>query len=137
MRRVSTLLACVVVAGCTDTFTERYATLDAARRDRIFERGWLPDILPASTHSLRVSGDVDINTADGEFSLRTSDFETFHAKLRSAHEVGSLPATAKTRMKELGRSGYAAAAYKHDDYAWLFLCNKEMERCEYLGWPER
>ena len=55
-----------LTVGC-DVVTSNYETMQDARNDRLFERGWLPDILPDSTTSIRTSNDLDINTSVGEF----------------------------------------------------------------------
>ena len=127
----------MTVAGCTDTFTERYSSLEAARRDRIFERGWLPDVLPRSSYSLRVSGDVDINTAKGEFSFHGAEFDGLVARLQPVSATDAIPDTVVERTGELEKEGYTARAYTHEQYSWIFLCDKQRERCEYYGWPER
>jgi hypothetical protein len=132
-KAATVLVLCLTVAGCSDQFTDRYSTLQEARRDQVFERGWLPDVLPASSHSLRVSGDVDINTAQGEFSFRGADFEGFTARLQPAPtEVASDIAE---RSSDLRSEGYVARAYVDEQYTWMFLCSRERERCEYYGWP--
>jgi hypothetical protein len=133
MRAVAVLILCLTVAGCTDQFTERYSTLEEARRNQLFERGWLPDVLPTSSHSLRVSGDVDINAAQGEFSFQRAEFEGFVAKLLS------MPAKVASdivveRTSELENEGYIARAFTDDQYTWIFLCSREREHCEYYGW---
>jgi len=74
-------ILCLSLAGCSDRFTETYSTQKEPGQDQVFERGWLPDILPASAHSLRVSGDVDINNGDGEFLVSAADLAPFAAKL--------------------------------------------------------
>ena len=71
------LAASLSLSGCSDVVTRTYATLDDARRDRLFERGWLPDILPPSAREIRVSSNVDVNTAKGEFSLDPEHFAVF------------------------------------------------------------
>ena len=50
-------IAALLLFGC-DMMTSRHATLDNARPDRLFERGWLPDILPPSMRYIRVSNNV-------------------------------------------------------------------------------
>src|SRR5262245_38685860 len=137
MRAASILVSLLVVAGCTDQFTETYSTLEVARRDRIFERGWLPDVLPTSARTLRVSGDVDINTAEGEFSFRGAEFDAFIAKLQAVPVSEPIPDHIVERTGELQREGYTERAYVHEQYMWIFLCSRERERCEYHGWPMR
>jgi hypothetical protein len=130
------VLVCSLLGACSDTFVEHYDTLRAARDDRIFERGWLPDVLPESTHSLRVSGDVDINTAEGEFSARGIDIDSFTAGLAPMPLGRDVPETVVARAAELQKHGYVARSYAHEQHTWIFLCSSDSERCEYHGWPE-
>lgn len=37
-------LLVVFLAGCSDSVTERYATIEDARKAGLFQRGWLPDV---------------------------------------------------------------------------------------------
>jgi hypothetical protein len=135
--RSAAFFLCFVVAGCSDTFTERYPTVEAAQNDGIFERGWLPEVLPSSAHSLRVSGDIDINFADGEFGVRSADFEAFISTLESDSGASSIPERFLGDIQALKDRGYTAREYARDNYTWLFLCSKENGHCEYRGWPER
>jgi len=34
------------LTGCGDTHVTRYATIEDAKKDRLFERGWVPQALP-------------------------------------------------------------------------------------------
>lgn len=134
--RAAIVLALLLTGtGCTDQFTDRYATLQEARRNQAFERGWLPDVLPSSSHALRVSGDIDINTAQDEFSFRATEFEEFVARLQPTPK--EIAPDAVERIRDLEHEGYVARAYVHEQYTWVFLCSREREHCEYYGWPER
>jgi hypothetical protein len=136
MRPIAILL-CVIVAGCSDTFTENYSTLEEARNDNIFLRGWLPDILPASAHSLRVSGDVDINTAEGEFLIPPPGIDAMTEKLPRVTPTEGIPEALSARIGQRISDGYIGRGYAKANYSWVFLCSKERQRCEYYGWPER
>ena len=119
LRLVSSMMRCspIIVAavllslsGC-DAMRSRYATLDDARRDRLFERGWLPDILPASSRDIRVSSDLDINRSQGDFSFDPADFVTFTAHLRARDD--------KT------------FEYSAGGYTWVFSCDSSRGHCRY------
>jgi hypothetical protein len=131
------VLRCTLIGACSDTFVENYDTLQAARDDRILERGWLPDVLPASTYSLRVSGDVDVNTTEGEFSVRRMDIDSFTARLLPVSLANDAPEVAVARIAKLQQQGYIAREYADNQYRWVFICSKESEPCEYQGWPVR
>src|SRR4029450_10463956 len=71
-----------MVAACSgDVVTDRYATLQDARADEVFGRGWLPDVLPPSSHDIRTSNDLDLNTSVGEFSFLPGEFELLRRRL--------------------------------------------------------
>src|SRR5688572_3504062 len=64
-----------------DTFEERHATLEAARKSQLSERGWLPDFLPPSARDIQLSGHIDSNTAWGKFYFRDEDWAAFEKNL--------------------------------------------------------
>jgi hypothetical protein len=130
------LLGALLLAGCMDTFTDEYSTSQAARDDQIFERGWLPDVLPPSSHSIRVSGDVDVNTSEGEFFFAGDHFDAFASKLQRVVDTQSLPAPASKRSNRLLEDGYSVMSYESDQYIWIFLCSRNAARCEYHGWSQ-
>jgi hypothetical protein len=111
MRCSSLLVAAValLLGGC-DRVSSRYATLADARNDRLFERGWLPDILPVSAHQIHVSSDLDTNQSEGEFSFDPSDFTSFAARLQPVGESFE----------------YSAGAY-----TWIFSCDSARGHCRY------
>jgi len=82
--RVSPIILAVVLSlSSCDNATSKYATLDDARKDRLFERGWLPDILPVSTLDIQVSSELGTNHADGEFSFEPAEFAAFTTRLHA------------------------------------------------------
>lgn len=95
-----------------DLVTSHYSTLNDARADLLFERGWLPDILPASAHDIRTTNDVDINTSEGEFWFKPADYQAFESRLRSG-------------------------IFSDDDSTWQFVCEEHRGYCEYTMWPAR
>ena len=104
-------VALLVLSNCSDVVTHTYATLDDARRSRLFERGWLPDILPASARDIRVSSNLDINTAEGEFSFDPADFAGFASRLRPM--------------------GGETFQYSADKHTWTFSCDSSRGHCKY------
>src|SRR4029453_6759698 len=110
--RCSLVVATVALLlfGC-DVVTSRYTTLDDARRDRLFEHGWLPDILPPSTRDIRVSNNLDANTSEGEFSFDLRDYAAFAARLQTA--------------------GDGTFQYSSGKYIWKFSCDSRRGFCRY------
>jgi hypothetical protein len=52
------------------------------RTDHVFERGWLPDILPASAHDIHTRNNLDLNLSDGEFSFEPVDAAAFVSRVQ-------------------------------------------------------
>jgi hypothetical protein len=78
------LLSCYFTALLlipSNIVASHYPTLATARADRLFERGWLPDILPPSTYGIRTANDLDLNTSEGEFSFDHSEYVSFAKQL--------------------------------------------------------
>ena len=103
-------LAFLSLCSC-DVATSRYVTLADARSDRLFERGWLPDILPPSTREIRVSNDLDVNHSEGEFSFDPADFADFTSRLRPM--------------------GGETFQYSVDKQTWTFACDSNRGHCKY------
>src|SRR5439155_13760401 len=112
MRSAPLLAAAAILAlSSCEKVTKRYATLDDARRDRLFEHGWLPDILPPSTRDIRVSNNLDVNTSEGEFSFDPLDYAAFAARLQIA--------------------GDGTFQYSSGKYTWKFSCDSRRGFCRY------
>lgn len=129
MRTITLLCLGMLLAlatGC-DVVTSNYATLQDARDDSLFGRGWLPDILPESTVSIRTSNDLDINTSEGEFTVAVRDVDVFIKQLSGIEEpyIGHAD-----YIKRMQRKGYEGFSYT-DGLTWLFLCNRETGHCKY------
>ena len=71
----------LLLSGCSDVVSSEYATYELAQQERLFERGWLPDILPSSTSQIELNNDLDINTSEGSFLINEPQRSEFIAKL--------------------------------------------------------
>lgn len=112
--------------SCDDTVENRYATRKEAEHDRLFERGWLPVIVPQSIRDIVTINDLDSNTSRGSFYFSGKDAEDFIAEL-SAQGVPD-------------DKGYANYKYSAGDKVWQFSINKSTGHCkyhfEYFGRPQ-
>ena len=72
-----------LMLGCSDVVSDEYSTYAQAKEERLFDRGWLPDILPKSTVTIKVSNDLDANTSKGRFIINEPALSEFIAKLES------------------------------------------------------
>jgi hypothetical protein len=138
------LLVFIVLAVLTavwaiprDAVTSRYATLQEARADRLFKRGWLPDLLPPSTHDLRVSAHVDLNNATGEFHFSPAEFNAFGRNLGPYTKPKSPFTGFADSVDAHLRRGYPALQYVTENNTWVFLCKPEQGICSYAMWLSR
>ncbi|ARP40470.1 hypothetical protein [Vibrio syngnathi] len=76
------LPALVLLSGCSDVVSSEYSTYEKAKEARLFDRGWLPDLLPESTLSIKVSNDLDSNTSEGSFIINEPTLSEFIATLK-------------------------------------------------------
>lgn len=96
--RVGIALAFVAAVACgapSEFQVRSYSTLEAARSDRLFERGWVPDVLPGGSGPIVEAHDLDSNArcSRSEFpseaslrvlkALRASGFEPFSGEFRA------------------------------------------------------
>lgn len=136
---LATLLALAAAAfrlAPGDVVESRYATLQAAREDQLFARGWLPDILPASATGIRMSNNLDLGTSVGEFTMSATEGPAFTARLSS----GALPAPFERWAAEVEQNraaGHSVWHYRERDAAWVFFCSPDRTRCEYTMWMPR
>ena len=92
MLRTTLLLIVICVLTACEVHTSRYDTLQAAREDQLFERGWVPDVLPESTRSLVEAHNLDTNERCFRASIPTgSDAQLDSTLLRSGFREQSIP----------------------------------------------
>jgi uncharacterized lipoprotein len=111
MKWMMALVSVLIIAGCSDVVTDRYQTLQAARDDQLFERGWLPDILPPSAHDIRTSNDLDLNTSEGEFYISELEFDAFVSRLQPQNEASIVFGDLLARIRDLNAKGYDGGEY--------------------------
>lgn len=58
-----------------------YPTYQDALENKLFTRGWLPNILPESTRKIEVSNDLDLNTSVGRFVIDKQERDAFISQL--------------------------------------------------------
>lgn len=128
------VLSLLIISCDAPVVTNEYATLAAARTDRLFERGWLPDILPASTTSIRTSNDLDLNVSVGEFSFSNTDSATFYAKLLPNAPQISPFGNFQDVITKYSKHGYTQWRYLESDTTWAFFCTPRADKCKYYAW---
>ncbi|NBQ69723.1 MAG: hypothetical protein EBU46_13230 [Nitrosomonadaceae bacterium] len=136
MRVALIITACVLalmlfLIGRAAVVDSEYDTLEDARKDGLFGRGWLPDILPESSKDIRVSNNLDINTSDGEFSFNASDYAEFSSRV-IRYRSGMAGLEEIDRESHLAPEGLDAFIYLEGEYVWAFFCNKTLAHCQYI-----
>ncbi|MGI9887141.1 hypothetical protein [Vibrio chagasii] len=71
----------LLLSGCSDVVSDKYATYELAQQAHLFDRGWLPDIVPSSATQIEVNNDLDTNTSEGSFRIDEPQLTEFIAKL--------------------------------------------------------
>lgn len=82
---VVTVVGMIVAATLllpTDVVENRYSSLAEARIDHLFDRGWLPDILPASAYDIRTNNNLDLNLSEGQFSFEPLEAAAFMSRVQ-------------------------------------------------------
>ena len=120
-----------------DEVKDQYSTLDAAREDQLFERGWLPDILPPSARNIKTSNNLDVNTSVGQFSFNPSEYPLLEAKLQPYKQVVTPFVRWENKIEKLKRKGFTPLTYEAHGSIWVFFCKPEIGYCEYTLWSYR
>lgn len=132
----SAALVCALALTACGTVTESYGTLAQARADHVFEQGVLPDILPSSTTSIRVTTNPRLNTSEGEFSFASAEYAAFRRQLSDRIRSRGVFNDLDTFLTRNAGEGYVPAAYSSDRSTWVFLCNEAKGRCVYRMWQQ-
>ena len=127
------VLCLAVLSGCGDV-VDHYATLQDAIDDSLFERGWLPDILPESANRITISNDLDNNDSQGDFYFNPSDLPEFVAHLQPYSKPESGFVNFSSLVDKMQSAGYKIYQYSKEGYTWVFFCHSEKGHCEYVMW---
>jgi hypothetical protein len=106
-------VASTLLVSCDDSASLSYHTRAEAEADRPLARGWLPQIVPASSKEIKMTNDLDLNISNGSFQFDASDHDAFVAHL--------------TRTPEDDRDGSAAYSYKD----WTFWISPDKSGCRF------
>lgn len=136
-----TLSICAVVAaaGCFPDMvvSNHYGTLDDARENTLFVRGWLPDILPASAKNIQTTNDLDLNTSSGSFSFDPANAQHFYERLSTGAPEQAPFRRWQAQRDDYAREGFSTWTYHQDERTWVFFCKEQAGECEYVMWSGR
>jgi len=104
----------MLLAGCDDSVSSSYSTREEAEADRLFDRGWLPEIIPPSSREITMTNDLDLNLSKGAFRFDASDHGDFVEYL--------------TRTPANDEDGFLAYAFED----WIFLIGEDRNRCRFV-----
>lgn len=118
----------------SDVVTSRYSSLEEARTDRLFTRGWLPNILPESSKNIRTSNNLDINISEGEFEFMPQEWLGFSEKLEPYSSISNPFSDFEEYISRMIEKGFIIRIYENEGTAWVFFCKSEKGYCEYKMW---
>lgn len=121
------VIASLLFCSCGDTVLSRYETRADAEADRLFQRGWLPCIIPQSSRDITTKNDLDINASEGEFRFLPDHAKDFTDQLQrmDASEVSNSDSACFIER------GYMPHTYRDKDSWWTFFVNSEKGHCVY------
>ncbi|ELK8588037.1 hypothetical protein [Vibrio vulnificus] len=110
------LLLLLVLAGCSDIVQSHYDNYQQAQADQLFERGWLPDVLPVSTTQIEVANDLDNNTSQGSFVIAEKEMAQFLSQLQPLETANQYRFESDNSvwiftLKEAGKVSYQLSEY--------------------------
>ena len=118
----------------SDVVTSHYKTMSEAREGHLLARGWLPDILPASSRDIRTVNNLDLNLSDGEFSFKPQDAAGFVSRMQPYKATPAQPESIEPLVAKMRGKGFKSYSFIDGDMFWLFLCKAESGYCEYTMW---
>jgi len=128
------LLAILLLGGCSDTVSKHYSTRAEAEADSLFERGWLPSLIPATSKDIKTSNNIDINISEGEFRYDLKETNEFLNHLKPY--TGQKPKLDRWQsyIVKQKKEGYDPFEYAADENVWVFLVNTRTGHVRYVMW---
>lgn len=132
MRHLLSTLGLVLLTGCSTAVDEKYQSLQEAQQDGAFERRWLPDIVPASTHDITIRGDAELEVLAGELLVADEDFERLVARLEpySGNPIGADQHLASF-LHAKKAEGLESGVYYQNGTMWILVCNRTRKHCSF------
>ncbi|EHY9867602.1 hypothetical protein K9517_004508 [Vibrio vulnificus] len=113
------LLLLLVLTGCSDIVQNHYDNYQQAKADQLFERGWLPDVLPVSTTQIEVANDLDNNTSQGSFLIAEKEMGQFLSQLQPLETANQYRFESDNSvwiftLNEAGKVSYQLSEYRSE-----------------------
>ncbi len=135
-RLALTICAVLIMIGC-DEVTKIDATKEQAAASGSIARGWLPNILPRSSTSIKTTNDLDLNTSRASFAFDPEEWDSFAAHLVPLGQTRPPFKDWNRTVENYQSRGYEAKAFEGDRSWWVFFCKPTEGRCEGFMWPRR
>jgi hypothetical protein len=120
MRGAFAIIAALALAGCGgDVLTKRFETLDDAKAQRAFERGWLPPVMPESARGIVETNNLDLNIGTGVCSYDIIRERTVYLE-RLMHSGASLRTEQATDVLTLTTNGSRWEIRLPRSAGWLY-----------------
>ncbi|HAS8426824.1 TPA: hypothetical protein I7765_22965 [Vibrio vulnificus] len=113
------LLLLLVLTGCSDIVQSHYDNYQQAKADQLFERGWLPEVLPVSTTQIEVANDLDNNTSQGSFLIAEKEMGQFLSQLQPLETANQYRFESDNSvwiftLNEAGKVSYQLSEYRSE-----------------------
>ena len=124
-------LAALLLAGCGEVVKSNYISYSEAKKEQLFARGWLPDIIPTSATKIITANNLDLNRSEGEFSFPPSATDAFLARLVPYSGRGTFSRDFERMVNERKAEGYSLHEYQENKNIWVFLLNRQKGHAYY------
>jgi hypothetical protein len=130
MNKYLLILVCTILFSCSDIVISEYDSFYEAESDLIFERGWLPEIIPSSAYQIETENDLDENTSEGSFMYKGS-ISSFTSRLIKYEDELNLLIEDGYFFDLDEKDGISMYVYRNDRSEWIFIINSLQRKIEY------
>ena len=79
------LFSILILLGCSETQDAFYKNIDEAKKDNAIERGWIPNIIPASSSEIYERHNLDTNRVWIRFKFDKKDIQGLIGKIKEVN----------------------------------------------------
>ena len=130
MRNVAWLFIAFLLVACEQS-TFGFDTVDDARKAKMFEKGWLPSVLPETAEHISITTEVDVGRCSGSFFLPEADLVEFQSQL-SSEPLSFRYDAWRDEIERMERDGREVLYYRSDRATFAFSCERVDRSCEFM-----
>lgn len=136
--RIGILFLGFILASCANINEVRshYATRKDAEADQLFQRGWLPSIIPTSSYQITTKNDLDFNLSNGEFFVSPGEMYKFTKLLTPYSPLKNPYTNFKEEVSQKKKQGFKVYSYSEDNSQWVFFVNENAGHVVYTLWTK-